>query len=946
MKSALIASLMLSASVAANPVSQIPGLGGAYHASQVLKEEILSAGTLAVTASRDAALFTIGGTTLDAYILTLPLDGATKTRVIKRLANPMYAIQLGHFLYMFKERYGGYDGEDQFKQHLLKHYSTAQLSQYQHSLFTLETPGADNDKTEAKPLIDDQFIATLVSMYDALFNNDEWVLGRHLPDHYRYLGESDADQALIARIQPLVIGLLERVEAGMEPGEFKNAVREVIADNAPEQAGKLNNKAEAITITLIDFVRYNVLKSYRQFVWEESRAEAQANWMTKQLDQNPKALVDYLTSRDQRRFAVQVTVDGLQQGLMAALVAPEHSPFLSQALAQHHNRENLKPKGERAARPEHQQQLTYLTQLVEAPQQDEHYLPFFRTLYAQPQGIVQHGVSTTPTISVRNLPIIKTGADVAGNGGTGIPNFHFVDRLQDRAYYFYGNDALQLERLFEQHGAKTMFDRLDHLKTMSCNAQYDWNSQVGYDALVNLGLGEVVRDFGERRCARELARRAKVHPQLQSARTELLSLIADYQATSWLLPLSKASQKRHLEQKIEQLAQLSEQGMPDYLLIYNPWPDHFAHFKGPFSDEIIAPTGELNRLDYWLGEYDGYYRQAGISQRTLWGMAGDHGLTPIYWAVNPQEQALEPLQQKLGYPLKIRKISSDEGEGPKITNAHHFPSSQDLDLVIASTAGGNFMLDLFNSHSGWQTQPLYRELTQWQPSQAPEGSRVDLIAELTTRLASSLDYLAVRETPCTTEMCTLRLVAQRDGQRRDELIQRHGDRLHYRSADARTAPVLLQLNESNPWEAPLDPAHQQEKARLLTACLDAPLTEPEQWCTSTQWQQLTRLTPRPDSVNQLAHLYDEDRAGTINLFPAEGVGYNTLVPGRHAGEHYLEKDAFLGFWGAPIEAEARVPTAINGSLAPTLYEYLTGEPVIPGVDGWGFPSLWPQLKGR
>lgn len=69
------------------------------------------------------------------------------------------------------------------------------------------------------------------------------------------------------------------------------------------------------------------------------------------------------------------------------------------------------------------------------------------------------------------------------------------------------------------------------------------------------------------------------------------------------------------------------------------------------------------------------------------------------------------------------------------------------------------------------------------------------------------------------------------------------------------------------------------------------------WCDEQEWRQLTRFTPRPDSVNQLAALYEEDRAGTMNLFPKQGVGYNTKVPGRHAGESYLEK---MRFWDSGV----------------------------------------------
>lgn len=75
--------------------------------------------------------------------------------------------------------------------------------------------------------------------------------------------------------------------------------------------------------------------------------------------------------------------------------------------------------------------------MVEKGYQDPNYLPFFSQLYQKyEKSIVNVGISSTPTISVRNLPIIKTGAKVSGKGGTGIPNFHFVDRQDDRAYYF------------------------------------------------------------------------------------------------------------------------------------------------------------------------------------------------------------------------------------------------------------------------------------------------------------------------------------------------------------------------------------------------------------------------------------------------------------------------------------------------------------------------------
>lgn len=57
---------------------------------------------------------------------------------------------------------------------------------------------------------------------------------------------------------------------------------------------------------------------------------------------------------------------------------------------------------------EHKQQVRFLSTLAEQNYQDPYYLPFFKQLYQHyRQTIVQVGISSTPTISVRNLPIIK-----------------------------------------------------------------------------------------------------------------------------------------------------------------------------------------------------------------------------------------------------------------------------------------------------------------------------------------------------------------------------------------------------------------------------------------------------------------------------------------------------------------------------------------------------------
>ncbi len=105
---------------------------------------------------------------------------------------------------------------------------------------------------------------------------------------------------------------------------MKHALLSVLEDAKPENANKVNNKAQAITVSLIDFVRLNVLKGYRQFLYQEERTARLKEWLNKTLDSDPEQLVTFLTSQQQRRFAVQVTVDGLQQGLIEGLVHPEN----------------------------------------------------------------------------------------------------------------------------------------------------------------------------------------------------------------------------------------------------------------------------------------------------------------------------------------------------------------------------------------------------------------------------------------------------------------------------------------------------------------------------------------------------------------------------------------------------------------------------------------------
>jgi len=961
-------------------IDDVPVVGGAYDLSKVIQEEVMANIEMASEATIDTALFTVGGLTLDAYILTLPLEANVKASVISRISNPFYAITLGRFLYQFKGRYSDADTVRSFSDLVKKQYAEDEVPGLTHSLFswTKETPEASSSQGKSmahgKPNtqdgsfeLDRELIATFVTIYDALNGAESLILNDNPEDEYQYLSSSPQDLVLVNQIQPLIIAVLKRLRSGITSGDIRDALDVIIHDDLPARRGMTNNKAQAITVTLIDFIRLNVLKSYRQYRLESARVVAFEKWMRHLFRQGPNKLISFLEAQNKKRYVVQITVDGLQGEYLKSLAQQGKHQFLQQVKKNTLEKESFRPKSEKVSSPETEPQMNYLKALVKDAKlifNDPRHLPFFKQLYQDySKSISIGGVSSTPTISVRNLPLIWTGAGVAGERGddesvagdnaegeniegkkgTGVPNFHFVDRQQDRAYYFFGNDALQLDRLLAERQVKTMFDRFNHLKTLNCNAQYDWNAHVSFDGLVNLAVGEAVRDYGEMLCIKELRYRAKIEQQLKADRKALINELKVYESMSKWRLFSRLSKRSRIKYLISNLAETGENGMPDYLLVYNPWPDHFAHFKGPFSDEIMSPSGELNRLDYWLGQITSAYQQAGVYDTTLWGMAGDHGLTPIFYYLNPETQVLAPLsaelQEKNGVSLVVKKISSDEGEGPKITNALNYPSNKGFDVVVASTAGGNFMMDFFiDQNEHWHQQALYTDMVTWKP--IGFGGRdpgIDMVSEISARLSETLDYLVIREADCSLDQCDIRLVGYRKGIRYDEFISRVGDRIHYH-AD-KHEPILLELQKINPFRDALSPVDIRVKAELYQRCvIQAKQGEPKSWCSDKDWRALGYFTPRPDSVNQLAHLYDEDRAGTINLFPKEGIGYNTKVPGRHAGEHFHEKDAFIGFWGAPVNLSTQLQPIANGSLAPTLYEYLSGDTLKAG-DGWGFPSV-------
>ncbi len=882
-----------------------------------------------------------------SYLEKLPLKEDVRKRVESRLNDERYMARVVPFLLALKNQYAEPKDAAELKfDSYVRGNSSLHLPGVNHELFNL-TPKAK--AAEGGFSLSEDLAGNLVSIYDSIFIQGKSTVGddESLEKPFHPLSEKDRD--LIERTKPFIRNLLTKLKEKTEKEKAGKTDPGAANSEAMQMLGILltnEKKLDAATISLIDFVKYMVHKSYRYFALKVIREIELKDWLYKKLSQGRyDDILNFLELAENRRYAVQIGVDGLQGSLMQALAQPEkNETFLKALVTDFSNAEQLKPKEEPTTPPNHAHNIKFLEYLLAKKRTPESYLPFFKFLYSNyEQNISSGGISTTPTISVRNLPVIFTGAEVAGPNSTGIPNFHFVDRKdqKNRSYYFYGNDALLLETLTANSGMITMFDRLRGVSTLNCNAQYEWHSQASFDGLLNLGIGEGDRDFGEVRCYAELRVRAAKEIELRNTRKQVKSLVEEIKNSFFTV-----TRKHRVRQLFDSLAKLEQEGMPQYLLMYLPWPDHFAHFKGPFSNEILASSGELNRLDYWLGKITETYKSAGVYTRTLFGMAGDHGLAPIFYTLNPEKTVLEALAKETGREIKVKKISSDEGEGPKINHSIDPDSMKDFDVIIASTAGGNYMMDFFSGQddASWRQQPLYGDLTQLKLLDG--GKPINIINEIASRLSETLDYLVVRENNCSVQECHLHVVGTRDGRQVDDFIIRKGTRIFYVPYDWSHEKSLLDLEDVGRYQKFSD-SELTLRDSLLNDCLKkASPDDPTTWCTEDTWRKITSYTSRPDSVVQLSHIYDEDRAGTINLFPRYGIGYNTKVPGRHAGESFHEKDAFMGFWGEPTRNSNlnRLGPTVIGSLAPTIYSFLSEVDLKEPRAGFGFPSVWHEVK--
>ena len=890
-----------------------------------------------------------------AFVGELSLPAAVEARVLARVDADDFVDELVPFLLFLREMYQAPTGPEAetFDAHLRARFFPGDaIPGIEHDLFRWSPSGEEDAGGAGLPALSAALVQPLVSFYDVLYL--QGVDGAASVDERLTCERRQGRDALAEATRRAAPAIRELLTALREPlgerSEIAVAVQGVLQD--PQ-------RLEAATAALVSFIDQTVCRNYRFFATRAFRTRQLRAWLEAELDApGGGALWAYLErAQHERRYGAVTVVDGLQGKLLEALASGEGShPFIQAIVAEQRRAGGPAPRA-RSLRSPAAQQTHFLDAFAERGYLHPHYLPFFRARSSDPKTHwVPIGISTTPTISVRNIPIGLTGAPVAGPKGTGLPNFHFVERafardgvVQGRAYYFFGSDAVELVALADAAGMQTLFERLPQLGSMSCTAQYDEAAHHGIDALLNLGLGEALRDFGERLCAAELMLRAENERTLRGLRARLLaereSLAEGSGLFGRLLGGGDDPRRTLARSWIGEIAALEQRTIPELYVAYNPWPDHFAHFEGPFADEIIAPSGELNRLDYWLGRVHRAYERAGVLDRAVFGMVGDHGLTPVFHLLNPEIEVFDALRDE-GVDFRVEKISSDEGEGPKLTNPFTPPSMKGIDVVVASTAGGNLMLDLFvDQQEGFLRQPLASELRAVRPLAQPDAPPTDLIDEIADRLADSLDIGVVREAPCGPEGGAVRIFGTRRGARGDAILRRQGDRFHLETIG--DGPELLGLADLSPYEV-FSAAARARHAALLERCLVADREDPSTWCDRSAWRELTSYTARPDAVVQLGHLYDHDRAGTINLFPRDGVGYNSVVPGRHAGESFHEKNAFVAIWGTPLadsdrEADTTLRSATNGAAAMAIHEFLSGQRPVADADGWGdlpLPAAW------
>jgi hypothetical protein len=751
---------------------------------------------------------------------------------------------------------------------------------------------------------------------------------------------------------------------GVEENDYVSQLHEILRDD---------DRLTEFVETFRDLVRSMSGSWLRSFVGREERKQQRKAWVDERIANNEYyKIADYAAARTRRRLVFHLVVDGLQGKLLEGLAQLSSGNRSGSGARYVRELVELHQRGSEFAEPPESELPPGLGRdivdlVTEVPVRPGYLETFKKYFYSPDAQAVVVNVATvdTPSISVRNLPIILSGHRVAGPYGTGIPNFSYLDRLTGRGWYFWGSDVLYMRQIFsnQEHliplgtrrprdaGARTLFERLWRYNTLSCMATLDTGALEKISSEVGLAMGEIERNFVEKVIVVRLRRRANMERELNQRRrwlAEHRDLSDSFLGALMWNPL----ELKKFQEYARFLAVHEDAGIPDYVLWYYPWPDHFAHFEGPYSDAIVGYRGEYDRLDFYLGKAMDVYASVKTAggggsyiDRTLFGVVSDHGLVYSPKLVSVDRLLFEAMRED-GIPARYLKLTADEGGLPIIHGRANIRKTRGYDVVLGATAGGSLVMDLFDStgllgdEAAWRVHPDYHQLRR-QALLSDKSRAVNWIEELKTRLRGVMDLAVVREYgpapgsgwPSDVESVA-RIFTSDRGDVRIYRIRMADAQLGNREAYRYRYEVL---GDEDPLDLvgslrdylirPGGPSLGQVRASL-DDCISS-----YSGCSDQEWRQLLSYTLRPDVVFQLSQLYDSDRAGTINIFPLRHVGMNSSVPGRHAGESFGEKNGTQLYYGAGLRRSI-IQTARNGSLPVSLYHWLVEDAVFRSPDPW------------
>ena len=804
-------------------------------------------------------------------------------------------------------------------------------------------------------------------LFDALFLQAKpGAIEQDLPPRDRY------DDAAYKRIQQLVREAADdfltpaddALSRDRDENEYGDMLQELLNDD---------DRLAAFVEFFTDFIRQQSDSWLQSFVQREHRKQERLEWVQDRINQNRyHEIADYAGARSTRKLVVHIAVDGLQGKLLEGLVQLSSGEregsgarYLAE-LVRLHQSETMDPsRYSPDAKPPLGEDIIEL--IEKAPSRPD-YLENFKRYFFSPKApavTVNAATVDTPSISVRNLPIIKTGHGVAGPFGTGIPNFSYLDRRSGRGWYFWGSDVLHMRRIVgnredeiphgknrpEGPGARTLFERLWRYNTVSSMATVDAAALERIAAEVGMAVGEVKRNYVEKVLLLRFRRRARMERELNERRRRLhANRSLSYSFLGSLFYDSIDLKTFHDDARF--LAEHEDEGLPDYLLWYNPWPDHFAHAEGPYSDPIVGFEGEYDRLDFYLGKLIEVYESVetvdareNYADRTLFGLVSDHGLVYTPRLVSTDRLLLDAMRAE-GIRISYQKLTHDEGGLPAIHGRRDVKPTRPFDAVVGSTAGGSYIIDLFDIKGlqgddvAWQQHPGYHAL---RTHRLLSGRTIDWIDQIKRRLRDTMDLALIREYgPGANKRWSaeiesvVRIITPDRGDARIYRIRKRDDRggetVRYRYELLEGRDPLDLAAGVREYLIPQDGRSAKEVRVAIRECIEA-----TNGCEDDRWQELLSTTLRPDVVYQFSHLYDSNRAGTINIFPLRHVGMNSEVNGRHAGQAFGEKNGTQLYFGAGLK-RATIQTARNGSLPVTLYHWLVGDKRFYSSEGEASPA--------